>query len=301
MLREVVHDMNDDLLDNPYALAPSDVARVFDAAADSYAEAGVVARVAREELLDRLDVVTLAPAAVLDAGCGDGAALAGLRARYPDAQLLAVDLSAAMVERARRQDAAADCRVGDLHRLDLPTGSVDLVFCNQVLPWCYDSERVLAEFRRVLRPGGLAHFSTLGPDTLIELRRAFARLDDDIHVHYFFDMHDIGDAMTRAGLAEPVMDADRLTLTYADVRSLMRDLKAAGSTNVARARRRGLGGRDRLAALARWYEPARREGRLPATYEVVYGQAWATQLRPQKLLADGNVAVPFENLRNRSR
>lgn len=293
--------MNDDLLNNPYALHPSDVARVFDSAAGTYAEAGVVARVARDQLLERLDVVTLVPQVVLDAGCGDGQALAGLRARYPSAQMLAVDLSAGMIERARRVDDTVDCQVGDLHELALPTGSVDLVFCNQVLPWCYDSEKVLAEFRRVLRPGGLLHFSTLGPDTLIELRRAFARLDDDIHVHYFFDMHDVGDAMGRAGLAEPVMDMERLTLTYTDVGSLMRDLKAAGSANVARARRRGLGGRDRLAALARAYEPARREGRLPATYEVVYGQAWATQMRPQKVLADGNVAVPFENLRRRSR
>ncbi len=293
--------MNDELLKNPYALLPEDVARTFSRVAKGYAEAAVTAREARVELLARLDVVTLQPQVVLDAGCGDGAALGALRERYPEAALWAVDISPAMVERAAAACAEAEVLVADVHALALPDESVDLVFCNQVLPWCVDSEQVLQEFRRILRPGGLLHFSTLGPDSLIELRRAFAKVDDLIHVHYFFDMHDVGDAMSRAGFAEPVMDVDLLTLTYADLPAMMRDLKAAGSSNVARGRRHGLTGRGRLAALEQALEAGRLNDRLPLTYEIVYGQAWAAPQRPQKMLPDGTVAVPFANLRRGSR
>ncbi|MFK8018112.1 MAG: malonyl-ACP O-methyltransferase BioC [Gammaproteobacteria bacterium] len=293
--------MSEDPIDHPMALLPADVARVFDRAASTYRDAAVVARASRDELLDRLEVVTLEPSVILDAGCGDGGALGPLRTRYPEAQIIALDVSPAMVERAVANIDNVAGLVGDAHTLDLPTASVDLVFCNQMLPWCYDSEKVLAQFRRVLRPGGLLHLATLGPDTLGELRRAFARVDDEIHVHYFYDMHDIGDAIGRAGFAEPVMDVDTLTLTYPHLDALLRDLRAAGSGNVARGRARGLFGRQRLAALARAYDPLRRDGRLPLSYEIVYGQAWAAALRPQKILADGNVAVPFENLRRSSR
>lgn len=293
--------MNDELLNNPYALLPQDVARTFSRAAGGYAEAAVTAREARDELLARLDVVALQPKVVLDAGCGDGAALGSLRARYPEAALWAVDIAPAMVERAAAACAEAQVVAGDVHALSLPEESVDLIFCNQVLPWCVDSEQVLREFRRILRPGGLLHFSTLGPDSLIELRRAFAQVDDLIHVHYFFDMHDVGDAMSRAGFAEPVMDVDRLTLTYADVLTMMRDLKAAGSSNLTRGRRRSLAGRGYLAALTKAIESARVADRLPLTYEIVYGQAWAAPQRPQKMQPDGTVAVPISNLRRGSR
>ena len=293
--------MSDDPIDHPMALLPREVSRVFDAAVDTYADAAVVARVAREELLDRLDVVTLAPEVIVDVGCGDGAALGPLRDRYPAATVLALDLAPAMVDCAQARAPDATALLGDAHALDLPANAVDLIFCNQMLPWCYDSEKVLAEFRRIIRPGGLLHFSSLGPDTLVELRRAFGRVDRGIHVHYFYDMHDIGDAVGRAGFAEPIMDVDTLQLTYADVTTLMRDLKRAGSANVARGRSRGMLGRGQLARLAQAYEPMRQNGRLPLTYEIVYGQAWAAALRPQKILADGNIAVPVENLRRGSR
>lgn len=288
--------MTTELTDNPYYLSPRDVRRAFDRAAATYAEAAVIARMAREELLARLDLVRLSPNAVLDAGCGHGAALRDLRQRYPDAALLGLDLSKAMLDQAPRRLTRTLLVQGDLHALPLPNASVDLVFCNLVLPWCFDTERVLAECRRVLAPGGLLHFATLGPDTLGELRAAWSQVDARPHVHYFYDMHDIGDALMRAGLAEPVMDVDHVTLTYADVAALMRDLRAAGSANVAAGRARGLTGRGAMARLGNAYETRRREGRLPARYEIVYGQAWATAQRPQKILADGTVAVPLERL-----
>ncbi len=297
--------MTESLLDNPYALAPDIVAAAFDRAAATYADAAVVAQVTRNELLDRLDVLTLEPQVVLDAGCADGQALAPLQARYPSAQVIGVDVSSRMLAlaAARCQDSGVDAAVerGDLHALERPSGSVDLVFCNLALAWCYDTEGVLAQFRRILKPGGVLHFATFGPDTVAQLRKAWPAGDRDVHVHYFYDMHDIGDALARAGFAEPVMDAEPLTLTYTATGALRRDLKGAGYSNLARGRPRGLGGRGRLAHFEQALAAGRRDGRLPLTYELVYGQAFATERRPNKVLPDGDIAVAFEDLGRRER
>lgn len=288
-------------IDNPYYLTPQAVQRVFDRAAGRYAEAAVVPNLVREELLARLDVVNLSPAVVLDAGVGTGASLAPLRARFADAELVGIDLSAGMLGMHTDAVPGARCVQGDLHHLPLPDASVDLVFSALALPWCHDTERVLGEFRRVLAPGGLLHLATYGPDTLKELRAAWAAVDRDIHVHYFYDMHDIGDAIMRAGLAEPVMDVDYATLTYQDTDALMADLRASGSTNCATGRSPGLTGKRKIALMSEAYERFRRDGRLPASYEIIYGQAWATRPRPQKIDADGSIGVPLENLGGRTR
>ncbi|MGH6628631.1 MAG: hypothetical protein ACREB3_02740, partial [Burkholderiales bacterium] len=129
------------------------------------------------------------------------------------------------------------------------------------------------------RFGGRASFSSFGPDTLKELRAAFQGLDRNTHVHRFIDMHDIGDRLVACGFADPVMDMEVVTLTYADVRGLMRDLKAIGAHNVTRGRPAGLGGKSRLAGVSRNYEAFRRDGKLPATFEVVYGHAWKPAAR----------------------
>lgn len=292
--------MNDELIENPYYLKPADVAAAFDAVVATYDEAAVVARHTADELLARLEVLAQTPHTVLDAGCGTGYALGSLRALYPQAELIGVDVSAKMVAHARKAHPRERIERMDLHGLDLPTESVDMVFCNQVLPWCFDSEAVMAEFRRILRPGGVVHFATLGPDTLKELRRALPASEERVHVHYFFDMHDVGDALARAGFAEPVMDMERLALTYGDLAGLRRDLRGSGSVNLARGRPRGSMGKARFRAFMRALESGRVDGRLPLSFELVYGQAFATQMRPQKMLADGQIAVPFENLRRPS-
>ncbi len=149
-----------------------------------------------------------------------------------------------------------------------------------MLQWCDDLDAVFAEVRRVLKPGGLLTFTTFGPDTLMELRRAWSSVDGYVHVNQFLDMHDIGDALVRAGLAEPVLDVERYTLTYPDAIVLMRDLKAIGAHNVTAGRpARAHRPRSRLPRMCAAYEAYRRDGRLPATYEVVYGAAWGRRCR----------------------
>jgi len=283
--------------------------RAFDAAAAGYDEVAVLQREIGERMLERLDYVRLRPATVLDLGCGTGLALDGLARRYRRARVLALDFAFGMLQRARRRGHWLNrprplC--ADLEALPLADASVDLIFSNATLQWATDLDRAFAELRRVLRPEGLLMFTTFGPDTLTELRAAWAAADGGRHAHVspFIDMHDIGDALLRARFADPVMDTERLTMTYGDVHRLMRDLKAIGAHNVLAGRARGLTGRRRLGALEQAYERERRDGRLPATWEVVYGHAWAAAgagapLQPQQHI-DGGVAIPADAIPRRA-
>jgi len=181
----------------------------------------------------------------------------------------------------------------------MPDESFDIVFSNLMLPWCDDIDAVFAEVARVLAPRGLFTFTTLGPDTLMELRAAWRAVDDSEHVHPFTDMHDLGDGLVRAGLAEPVLDVSRYTLTYPDADALMRDLKAIGAQNAAESRTRGLTGRGRIAAMAAAYEPFRTGDVLPSTWEAVFGQAWGPTPAQRARRAGDEFAVPLERIPRR--
>jgi malonyl-CoA O-methyltransferase len=188
---------------------------------------------------------------------------------------------------------------GDIERLPIATGSVDLAVSNLALQWC-DPLAAFTEFRRVLAPGGLLVFTTFGPDTLKELRAAWQAADAGPHVHGFLDMHDLGDLLVHAGFADPVLDVDRLTLTYGEVLDVLRDLKALGAHNAAASRTRGLTGKQRFARFRAAYEARRRDGMIPATYEVVYGHAWVSE--HDAFPARGEAAfVPLDRLRRRPR
>ena len=250
--------------------------RRFARAAATFDGCDAVHTEARNRLLERLGPLGLNPRRVLDLGSATGKATARLAERYPDAQIVSVDLCGPMAERTRRrcrQLRSAMPVVGDAQRLPLATDSMDLVFANLVLPWC-DPRAVFAELARVLRDGGLALFSSVGPDTLCEVRRAWAQVDGFVHVHGFVDMHDLGDLMARAGLAEPVVDVDRLRVTYRALPGLVSDLRGCGASNVAFGRPAGLTGRARWRAFADRLEAQRVDGVLPMSVELIFGQAW---------------------------
>ena len=272
--------------------------RSFDRAAPGYDAAAVLQREIGNRLLERLDYVRLTPRTILDLGCGTGQAIAPLMRRYPKARLVALDFAPAMLRLARRRGTwlkRPGCVCADAEILPLAGQSVDLIVSNATLQWCNDLDGTFREWLRVLRPGGLLMFTSFGPDTLMELRAAWAEVDGHVHVSPFADMHEVGDGLVRAHFADPVMDAERLTVTYAQVRDLMRDLKVVGASNAAVARPRGLTGPRRLAAVEAAYEVYRRDGRLPATYEVVYGHAWAPVQRP----VEGGVAIPVSAIARR--
>ena len=183
--------------------------------------------------------------------------------------------------------------------LPVAGSAVDLVFSSLMLQWCNDLDAAFAEAARVLRPGGLFIFATLGPDTLRELRASWAGADNKVHVNAFMDMHDVGDSLIRAGLADPVLDVERLTLTYDDGYRLMRELKYLGAHNVNVGRRKTLTGKRRMLDMLAAYEQFRQEGRLPATYEVVYGHAWMLDRTPVRAGVNRPVSIPVASIRRR--
>ena len=267
--------------------------RRFERAAATYGEVAVLAHEVEGRMAGRLDYMRQDPRSVLDAGCGTGDGLNLLRERYPKARLIGVDIAPAMarsagraptfMERARDYVARAQRSqvCADLARLPLADASVDMVWSNLVLAWTADPVVALVEIRRVLQPQGLLMFSTYGPDTLKELRSAFAAVDGYAHVHRFLDMHDLGDMLVASGFADPVMDMDIVTLTYTDVAALAGDLRLSGQSNVAAGRRRGLMAPGAWKKMADRYHSLRRDGRLPATFEIVYGHAWKGAPRPR--------------------
>ena len=289
-------------MSDPFDIDLLRVRRSFGRSAGGYDAAAVLQARVRAELLERLVVVRLEPAVVLDLGAGTGHGALALKRRYRASQVVALDLAEGMLRQAgRRQTLLRRFRrvCAEAAALPLRDASVDLVFSNLMLQWCPDPDRVLRECRRVLKPGGLLTFTTFGPDTLVELRRAWAAADGHTHVNRFIDMHDLGDALLRAGLAEPVMDVERYTLTYPVVRDLMLDLKAIGAHNANAGRPRGLTGKGALARMTAAYEAFRRDGRLPATYEVVYGQAWCPVAAPLRRQPPGEVRVPVGRIGRR--
>jgi malonyl-CoA O-methyltransferase len=234
------------------------------------------------------------PTRILDAGCGTGHASHALMQKYPDAHVLSLDFSMNMLRKTRALNSSILQKTkrflgfnkqsylcADLEKLPLADASIDMFWSNLAIQWSNDLDAVFADIHRVMKTEGLFMFSTLGPDTLKELRTASKVDGESVRVSRFLDMHDIGDALVRAGFSAPVLDVERITLTYDDVISVMRDLKSIGAHNAADGRSRGLQGRGFLKQLTENYEHFRKDGKLPATFEVVYGHAWKPAARPK--------------------
>lgn len=278
----------------PWQLERAAVRRAFGRAAAGYDAVAVLQREVRARLLERLDLVDFSPARALDAGAGTGHAAVELSRRYPQAEIAALDFAEAMLAAGPAQGQTPRPVCGDIESLPFADDSFDLVFSNLAIQWLNDIDAGFGEIHRVLNERGLLLFTTFGPDTLKELRAAWFEVDGASHVNRFLDMHDLGDALVRAGFAEPVMDIEHLTLTYDRVDGLLRDLKALGAHNVTAGRPRGLTGRARLERLERAYEKWRRDDRLPATWEVVYGTAWAPLALERGVLAHQGSISPDE-------
>jgi malonyl-CoA O-methyltransferase len=274
----------------------------FDRASAHYEAAAVLQARVSDELLGRLELFKFEPRVVLDLGAGTGRGAAELKRRYRRSLVVALDMAPGMLREARRHQhmfRRFERVCADALRLPFADSSVDVVFSSLMLQWCDPLDVAFTEIRRVLKPEGFFAFSTLGPDTLKELRAAWAEADGYNHVNQFADMHDVGEALVRAGLMEPVLDVDRMQLTYPDTLTLMRDLKAIGAHNVTAGRARGLTGRARLGRVQAAYETFRRDGRLPATYEVIYGATWGAAGRAGATAMGGEVRISPSTIRRR--
>jgi malonyl-CoA O-methyltransferase len=279
------------------------VRQAFGRAAATYEAHAVLQHEVERRLLERLDYVENEPGCALDVGSGPGRAARAMRKRWKSAHVVALDLALPMVRRIRPGWLRPVARVNaDARALPLADASVGVLFSNLCLQWIDDVPALFDEFRRVLRPRGYLAMSTFGPDTLLELRAAWAQVDRAPHVSRFADIARIGDALTQAGFRDPVLDAEHFTLTYADAGALMRELKAIGATNADAARARGLTGKMHWRRMLDAYEAFRRDGVLPATYEVIYAHAWAPEPGQPRRTGGGEIAsFPVERLRGSRR
>lgn len=281
-------------MNSEYTLDKKQLRTAFERAAGSYDQAAVLQREISNRMLSRLEYIKYQPDVILDAGSGTGYGSQQLAKRYPNSQLIAMDIARAMLLHARPNTAwwrrllpllqqHSDYVCADIEQIPIKNESVGMIWSNLALQWCNDLEHTFAEMHRILRTDGLVMFSTFGPDTLKELRQSFAQVDAFSHVNRFIDMHDIGDLLVHNGFSTPVMDMEYITLTYPDVTSVMRDLKAIGAHNVTQGRNQGMMGKNKWQKAIAEYEKLRRDGKLPATYEVVYGHAWKPQSRQSVL------------------
>lgn len=286
-----------------YRLDKGRARRDFNGAAHAYEDTAVLQHTVSERLIERLDLIAMQPGRVLDLGSGTGMAARKLAQLYRKPRIIQADFAVNMLSTARRHASlifSRHCFVcADAEQLPLADAGIDLVFSSLMLQWCSEPARVFQEVGRILSPGGLFIFSSLGPDTLHELRDSWRSVDDGIHVHAFIDMHDLGDVLMHSGFEHPVMETEYFVLTYQDVFALMRDLKQLGANNVNLDRRRTLTGKGRLEAMVSEYEKTRRAGRLPATYEVIYGHAWKRNQGGPSAGDAAPVMVPISSIRRR--
>jgi malonyl-CoA O-methyltransferase len=272
-------------VNNDHVIDKRRLRAAFERAAPSYDQAAILQREVCDRMLSRLDYIKYIPDVIVDAGSGTGYGTRKLLARYPAARMLAIDIAISMHLQARppaswlkqlmitRRNQSTYI-AGDIECMPLADSCAGLVWSNLTLQWCNDLKQAIAEAHRILQVNGLFMFSTFGPDTLKELRHAFQGVDRFTHVNRFTDMHDIGDMLVHSGFATPVMDMEYITLTYDDMMSVMRDLKAIGARNATEGRRRSLTGKTAWQNATSRYEVLRKDEKLPATFEVVYGHAW---------------------------
>ena len=282
---------------NEFEIDKKQVRRAFSRAAQNYDAAAVLQREVCTRMLEKLSCIKLQPSRIIDVGSGTGWGTRQLGERYQKTDIMALDIAIGMLQAARGtsnwwQKLFAGKResfvCADVEALPIAANSVEMVWSNLALQWCNDLPSTFVELKRVLKVEGLLIFSTFGVDTLKELRSAFSEVDGYNHLSRFIDLHDIGDMLVGAGFADPVMEMERITLTYNNVRAVMQDLKSIGAHNATAGRASGMMGKSAWQKITENYEKLRRDGKLPATFEIIYGHAWKPA--PKKI-QDGRAII----------
>jgi malonyl-CoA O-methyltransferase len=269
------------LINDAYKIDRKQLHSSFNAAALDYDAASLLQQTVANRLIEAFDMLKIEPVSILDLGSGTGYGSEKIKQRFKKAQIYQADISSEMLKVARKREPMFFSKkhfvCSDASQMPIAKNQFDLVFSNLMLQWCNDLDAVFAEVRRMLKPGGVFIFATFGPDSLKELRDCWRQVDDDIHVNAFVDMHDVGDALIRNGMSEPVLSIEHIVLLYDECKQLMRELKNIGAHNINQGRRKTLTGKQRLQRVEEHYESYRKNCKLPATYEVVYGHAWRPQ------------------------
>lgn len=274
-------------------LSHKHIRRRFERAASTFDAADFVHSATRDGLLARLEPLLVEGRTVVDLGSATGAANRSLEKRFKAAHVISIDIAHGMLTRARAKKSwlsKSSFAQANANALPLGDESVDVIFSNLLLPWVDDPTQVFSEVARVLKKGGVFTFATLGPDSLQEISRAWRRVDNEIHVNRFLDMHDLGDGLVNAGLRDPVLDVDRLSVSYNKSNNLFADLTAVGARNSLRQRARGLTGKQRFAAMVAVLEGSADNGDIALDLELVYGHCWGAgpKIDPRKVEIDAN-------------
>lgn len=256
------------------------IKRAFNVAANGYDKVAVLQQEINNRLLECFDLFSIKCERLLDLGSGTGYATKKLEKRFKHTQIIQADLSHSMLYESKIKQRRFFSRqqhvCNNAKQLPFKNDSFDVVYCNLMLQWCPNLDDVFFEINRVLRQGGVFVFSSFGPDTLKELRQSWQAVDSEVHVNTFIDMHDVGDALMRNVLGEPVLSTEHMQIKYEEIKQLMNELKQIGAQNNNKGRRKTLTGKGRIEKLINHYESFRDNGVLPATYEVIYGHAWKT-------------------------
>ncbi len=253
--------------------------RNFNKSARKFNDSDVLYSEIRKRLLDRLIFFNLNPQLILDIGSATGKGAVNLSEIFPESEIIAIDNSINMNKLSSSSYSKVDninVLLGDAEKLPIRDNCVDLVFANLLLPWC-NIDFVFNEISRTLKNGGLFLFSSFGPDTLVELRRAWHSIDDYIHVHAFFDMHDIGDILLKFNLVDPVLDVNKIYINYDNITKLISDIKGCGASNVAQGKRTSLTGKDKWKSFCSNFELNRENSKLNVTIEAIFGHAWCIE------------------------
>lgn len=270
-----------DLLNLP-RLDKAAVKKSFNRAAKTYNHSGVLQDEVLSRLLGRLQYVRLEPASIIDIGCGTGRGVAGLQKIYSNAKVVGLDMAYSMLQETKKRFRLLSKKRmvnADMERLPIASDCFDLMFSCLAIQWANDLNVVFREVARIGKPGGLFMFATFGPSTLVELKNSWSEVDQRPHVHQFIDMHDIGDALMKAGFSQPVVDAEVIKLEYSDFRQVLSDLKNIGASNADNNRNKGLMTPGRLRKLETAYRKAGfQNDKFIASYEVIYGHAWINEV-----------------------
>jgi malonyl-CoA O-methyltransferase len=280
-----------------------DIQLAFNKAAHTYAHASFLYQAIGERLLSRLDYMRCEPQVILDVGCGLGHGAELLAARYPQAEVIALDFAINMIQEGKKTHPVSSINwiVGNVENLPLLPESVDLIFANQCVQDVDDINALFQLFHRVLKPGGVLLFSTLGPDTLKELKAAWACVDTYGHMHELKDLHVYGDALLSQQFMQPVVDREEMTVHYKEPAVLLKDLKEQGGYNIHPVRRKGLMGVDARDYLFQMLDTQKQEGKIALTYEVVYGHAWRGESLSRYNAKTGETSITLDQLRMKSK
>jgi len=252
----------------------SRVRNSFNNASSKYNENAFLQNEIASRLSEKLKVISIKPESIIDLGSGTGFLSEKTANIFPDASLICLDFAQqSLIKNTQKLKVCADA-----YQLPFKSNSIDFVISNLMMQWCPDLKTLFDECHRVLKPQGLILFTTFGPETLKELKRSWSVVDKEAHVNEFIDMHDIGDQMIQSGFQSPIMEMEKLTLTYEKVLDLMKDLKGIGAQSVEN-RSKSLTGKTKFNKMIEMYESYRENGKIPATYEVIYGHAWKNDIK----------------------